>query len=210
LQHCHQTARVLGRLEDPHLLVCETCVDTGTRISEVTGLQIRNVYLESGCIRIEQRNWRGDIDEPKTVKSRRTLALGNLTERYREQIARLPRRDPEAWVFPQDDNARHPVWDSAARSALKRAAAAEGCDFPGFGPHSLRRANITWRQEVGGSSIEASQIAGHASTKITEEYTVVQLRRQEELTHRIQNKRSKAGKRDKDKVVEMKSASTAA
>ena len=30
--------------------------------------------------------------------------------------------------------------------------------------------------------IETSQIAGHANTKITEEYTVVQLRRQEELT----------------------------
>ena len=33
---------------------------------------------------------------------------------------------------------------------------AEGCDFVGLGPHSLRRSNITWRQEVGGSSIEAS------------------------------------------------------
>jgi integrase len=76
--------------------------------------------------------------------------------------------------------------------ALKRAAAAEGCDFPGLGPHSLRRANITWRQEVGGSAIEASKIAGHASTKITEEYTVVQLKRQDELTRRIQAKLARA------------------
>jgi integrase len=51
-----------------------------------------------------------------------------------------------------------------------------------FGPHSLRRANITWRQEVGGSSIKASKIAGHANTKITEEYTIVQLKRQDELS----------------------------
>ena len=71
------------------------------------------------------------------------------------------------------------MWDSGVRQALKRAAHAEGCDFPGFGPHSLRRANITWRQEVGGSSIETSKIAGHANTKITEEYTIVQLKRQE-------------------------------
>jgi integrase len=69
------------------------------------------------------------------------------------------------------------MWDSSVRKALKLAAAAEGCDFSGFGPHSLRRANITWQQEVGGSSIETSQIAGHANTRITEEYTVVQLRR---------------------------------
>jgi hypothetical protein len=59
----------------------------------------------------------------------------------------------------------------------------------------LRRANITWRQEVGGSSIEVSQIAGHAHSKMTEGYTVVQLRRQEELTRRLQDKLAQAAKR---------------
>lgn len=106
-------------------------------------------------------------------------------------------------MFPQDDDHRQPMWNSGVRGALKSAAAAEGCDFPGFGPHSLRRANITWRQEVGGSSIETSQIAGHANTKITAEYTVVQLRRQEELTRRIQAKRLKAGRRAGGKLVEI-------
>jgi integrase len=205
-----QTVRVLSRLEDPHLLICETCLDTGTRISEVTGLRIKRVDIDQGCIRIEQRNWRGDIDEPKTARSRRTLALGSLTERYRSWIASLKHRDPEAWVFPQGEDLRQPMWDSGVRRALKSAAAAEGCDFPGLGTHSLRRANITWRQEVGGSSIETSQIAGHANTKITEEYTVVQLRRQEELTRRIQGKRLKAGQRLQPKVVEIKGTNTAA
>ena len=205
-----QTAAVLARLEDPHLLICETCLDTGTRISEVTGFKVKHVDFNQGCIRIEQRNWRGDIDEPKTAKSRRTLALGALSGRYRAWIASLAHQDPEAWVFPQDEDKRRPMWDSGVRSALKKAAAAEGCDFLGLGPHSLRRANITWRQEVGGSSIETSQIAGHANTKITEEYTVVQLRRQAELTRRIQAKRTKAGKRNKGKVVEIGSTDTAA
>jgi integrase len=205
-----QTVIVLARLEDPHLLICETCLDTGTRISEVTGLKIKHVDLGLGCIRIEQRNWRGDIDEPKTAKSRRTLALADLTGRYRAWLASLEPRDPEAWVFPQDEDKRQPMWDSGVRKALKLAAAAEGCDFPGLGPHSLRRANITWRQEVGGSSIETSQIAGHANTKITEEYTVVQLRRQEELTRRIQSKRVRAGKRRDAKIIEIKKPDTAA
>ncbi len=183
-----QTARVLARLDDPYLLISETCLSTGTRISEVTALMIKHVDLDRGCIHVEQRNWHQDIDVPKTAKSRRTLALGNLVERYRQWIARLPRRHPDAWVFPQADDPRKPMWDSGVRRALKKAAAAECCDFQGLGPHSLRRANITWRQEVGASSIEASRIAGHANTKITEEYTIVQLRRQEELTRRIQEK----------------------
>ncbi|MBN8732187.1 MAG: hypothetical protein J0L64_16720 [Acidobacteria bacterium] len=37
--------------------------------------------------------------------------------------------------------------------------------------------------------------AGHANTKITEEYTIVQMRRQEELTRQIQDKRAKGAKR---------------
>ena len=131
-----------------------------------------------------------------------------MTERYRTWIAELQKNDPDAWVFPQDEDKRQPKWDSGVRTALKRAAAAEGCDFPGLGPHSLRRANITWRQEVGGSSIETSQIAGHANTKMTEDYTVVQLRRQEELTRRIQAKRAKAGNRTKAKVVEIQAPNT--
>ena len=50
----------------------------------------------------------------------------------------------------------------------------------------------TCRQEVGGSSIETSKIAGHASTAITEEYTLVGMKRLDELTRRIQEKRTKA------------------
>jgi len=194
----------MARLEDPNLLVCETCLDTGTRISEVTGLKVKHVDFGKGCIRIDQRNWRGDIDEPKTAKSKRVLALGDLGLRYKVWNGKLKHRGPEAWVFPQADNLNEPMWDSGVRQALKRAANAEGCDFPGFGPHSLRRANITWRQgrsaranitwrqEVGGSSIETSKIAGHASTAITEEYTLVGLNRQDDLTRLIQEKRAKA------------------
>jgi integrase len=203
-----QTARVLARLEGPNLLICETCLDTGTRISEVTGLQVKHADFAKACIRIDQRNWRGDIDEPKTDKSKRVLALGDLGPRYKVWIAGLKHHGPEAWVFPQTDNLKEPMWDSGVRQALKRAAVAEGCDFTGFGPHSLRRANITWRQEVGGSSIETSKIADHANTKITEQYTIVQLKRLEELTRRIQGRRAKAAKRGKKElqIVKMEEA----
>ena len=190
-----QTMRVLARLRDPVLLISQTCLETGARISEVTGLRIQHVDLQLGCVRIEQRHWRGDIDEPKTARSRRTLALGTLRERYRRWIGGLADGSGEGWVFPQQQDGKRPMWDSGVRKALKLAAEEEGCDFAGLGLHTLRRANITWRQEVGGSSIEASQIAGHANSKMTGEYTVVQLRRQEELTQRLQEKLAQADKR---------------
>jgi integrase len=80
------------------------------------------------------------------------------------------------------------MWDSGVRKALKLAARATKHDFLGFGLHSLRRANITWRQEVGASSIEASKIAGHSSVNMTNDYTHVQLKRQDDLTRAIQKR----------------------
>ena len=112
--------------------------------------------LQSGVCRIVQRNWRDDIDDPKSKTRKRPLTLGYLVERYRLQAA-AERAHPEKWVFTRTDGSGLPLWDSGVRQALKRAAASEGCDFPGLGPHSFRRANIAWRQEEGASSIEASK-----------------------------------------------------
>jgi hypothetical protein len=73
----------------------------------------------------------------------------------------------------------------------------------GLGPHSFRRANITWRQQVGGSAIEASKIAGHSDLEMTGEYTCVSPERQNELTRRIQRRVRQAGRKNgKQKILE--------
>ena len=95
---------------------------------------------------------------------------------------------PEAWVLSQKRAPGKPLRYSGVRAALHQAAPDEGCDFAGLGPHSFRRANITWRQEVGGSAIEASKIAGHSDLEMTNQYTFVAPERQNELTRRIQKR----------------------
>src|ERR1700680_3741483 len=59
-----ETVRVLSHLEDPYLLINETCISAGPRISEVLGLQLRHVDLDRGTLMIEQRNWHMDIGKP--------------------------------------------------------------------------------------------------------------------------------------------------
>jgi integrase len=189
-----ETAGVLTRLEDPYRLVIETCIATGARISEVLGLKWRHVNVNAATIKIEQRVWHQDVGRPKSEDSRRVLGIGNLVVRFRERAAG-DNAKPEAWVFQQKRSKEKPLWDSGVRDALHQAAEDEGCDFPGLGPHSFRRANITWRQEVGGSAIEASKIAGHSDLEMTGEYTFVAPERQNELTRRIQEKLTEAAKK---------------
>jgi integrase len=188
-----ETARVLARLEEPNKLIIETCIATGARISEVLGLKWKHVNLDAATVKIEQRVWHQDVGRPKSEDSRRVLGIGDLAARFREKAAKDGAK-PEAWVFHQKRSQDKPLWDSGVRDALHQAAAAEGCDFPGLGPHSFRRANITWRQEVGGSAIEASKIAGHADLEMTGEYTFVAPERQNELTRRIQERLAAASK----------------
>lgn len=150
------------------------------------------------------------MDQPKTESSRRILALGALTERYQGWIAKKGIKRPDDWVFAQDNTAAcrkdcdGPMWDSGVRKSLKKAAADAECDFVGFGMHSFRRANITLRQEVGGSAIEASKIAGHANISMTGEYTKVQLKRQDELTRAIQDRIEDARKKQVSSAAKTK------
>lgn len=191
-----ETAGVLARLEDPNKLIVEICIATGARISEVLGLKWKHVNLDAGTIKIEQRVWHQDVGRPKSEDSRRVLGIGDLSARFWEKSAK-DSAGPDAWVFCQKRAPEKPLWDSGVRDALHQAAEAEGCDFPGLGPHSFRRANITWRQQVGGSAIEASKIAGHSDLEMTGEYTFVTAERQNELTRRIQEKLANADYRSK-------------
>lgn len=184
-----ETARVLARLEDPYKLIIEICIATSARISEVLGLQWKHVDLAAATIKIDQRVWQQEVGAPKSEGSRRIVGFGDLVSRFTSLRGAASIDD---FVFQQKRAPGRPLWDSGVRDALHQAAAAEGCDFEGLGPHSFRRANITWRQEVGGSAIEASKIAGHSDLETTSEYTFVSPERQNELTRRIQAQLLKA------------------
>ena len=189
-----ETARVLDQLDETVRLIIELCIATGARISEVLGLMWKHVNLDAATIKIEQRVWHQEIGRPKSEDSKRILGIGDVVDRLRVKAAESA-ATPGAFVFQQRRAPGKPLWDSGVRDALHQAAEAEGCDFPGLGPHSFRRANITWRQQVGGSAIEASKIAGHSDLEMTGEYTFVTPERQNELTRRIQEKLSAAAKK---------------
>jgi integrase len=170
---------------------------------EVLGLKWKHVNVDAATIKIEQRVWHQDVGRPKSEDSRRILGIGDLASRFRQKASKDCAK-PDAWVFYQKRAPEKPLWDSGVRDALHQAAEEERCDFPGLGPHSFRRANITWRQQVGGSAIEASKIAGHSDLEITSEYTFVAPERQNELTRRIQQRLADAemARTENEKAVE--------
>jgi len=69
-------------------------------------------------------------------------------------------------------------------------------------------ANITGRQDVGGSAIEVSKIAGHSKVDTTLDYTIIGGKRQDTLIRRIQEMRAQAGRKARN-VVEIKKPAVA-
>ena len=86
-------------------------------------------------VRVEERYYRGDTDEPKSERSHRLLSLGLLLEDYRSW--KPDNAGPDDYVFhrggkPMDDR-------RLLRNELRPAAERLGIHFPGFGWHTFRR-----------------------------------------------------------------------
>ena len=180
-----QTRALLAELPSQLRLIAETAISTGLRTSELLGLRWRDIDLERGILFVRRRYYRGDMDIPKSERSKRIEALGILTAEF--QLLSVGHK-PDDCVFQRADGSGEPLWDSGILKALKKAAEAVECNFPGFGMHSFRRANFTRLQEEGASSIEAQKIGGHSTAVMTAEYTLVQDDRRDELVRRLQNR----------------------
>ena len=118
-------------------------------------------------LRVERRWNRGDVDEPKTENSKRTRQIGSLAV---ELLAWAGNKHPEAFIFqrdggnpPDDRDLQQHVWRPAAETA--------GIYHKGFGMHTFRRLNVTWRQHAGATPTEAQKAAGHSSLDMTLLYT---------------------------------------
>ena len=177
-----QFGQLLRELREDVRLMVETAISTGMRVSEIIGLKWRAVDLDRGLIRVEERYYRGDTDEPKSERSQRVLSLGLLLEDYRGW--KPASAGPHDYVFhrggqPMDDR-------QLLRDELRPVAQRLGMHFPGFGWHTFRRQNITLLQEEGATPFEAQAQAGHSKPVMTSAYTLIGLDRREKAVRRVQ------------------------
>ena len=132
-----ETVKVLPRLSDPNLLILETAIATGARISELLGLKWCYVDLQSWhppycAAQLARRHRRSEVQDQQ-APSHVGIPGRPLPPEGRRGQGATGRRGSSS----ERTAAASHLWDSGVRQALKRAAAAEGCDFPGLGPALL-------------------------------------------------------------------------
>jgi integrase len=158
-------------------LMAEVGIVGGLRVSESCGLQPQDIDLQRQTVSVRRRWSRGNVDQPKTERSRRVVFVGDLA-------AELLAGAGKVWVFegldgnpPDDRNMQFCIWRPAAEAC--------GIYHAGFGLHTMRRLAVTWAQEAGLTPIEAMRRAGHSSLSMTALYTLESTDRQEAATQRI-------------------------
>jgi len=167
-------------------LMVLTAVTAGLRISEVLGLQPRDIDSRLGTVKVSRRWHRGNIDEPKSSASRRERQVGGLAD---ELLQFAEGKQAAEYIFGRSDRNGDPPDDRDLQQHVFRPAAeAVGIYAPGFGMHTFRRLNITWRQEVGATPFEAQKAAGHAKPSTTWSYTIADRDREREQVARIRER----------------------
>ena len=168
------TRRILAALPSDVRTMASVALFTGARVSEILGLCEKHLDFDAGTIYIEQRWYRGNLDDVKTRKAERKIPMGHLAA----DLQLLCMGDPERYLF---QIVTRPEWGTKTavcrddrdilQHFLRPAAVAVGCYWTGFGWHSFRREAITAFNASLGVT-QAMRLAGHATADMSLEYTL--------------------------------------
>jgi integrase len=163
-------------LEEPARTVFILAVTTGVRIGELLGLQVEDVDLSCGIIKIQRSVSRGQVDVTKTEGSTRQVpippVLLDVLTAHINGAALSARseneRQPANWLFPSE--AGTPLSD---RNLINRHIypVSKKLGIPHFSWHSLRHTFST----LGGNegtipTLVMKQLLGHSKLSTTQKY----------------------------------------
>jgi integrase len=165
LDEVRQLFAVLGLRER---VIAGLAVLAGMRPGEIFALT--RSRAESEFANIQQRVYRGEIDTPKTFKSRRLAALGvGLLDWIRQWLDMLPNGGPDGWLFPSERGTTPVAKDNCWRRHFLPRLKEVGLEWVNF--QVLRRSHSSLLDDLGvDPQVRADQM-GHGVDVNQNDYT---------------------------------------
>jgi len=153
--------------------VLELLYGTGARISEAVGLDVDDLDLESGTVRLTGK---GSKERIVPIGSYARAACGAYLTRARPSLAAVGRSSPAVFLNARGGRlSRQSAW-TVLKSAAERAGVAAVVS-----PHTLRHSFATHLLDGGADVRVVQELLGHASVTTTQVYTLVTVDRLREV-----------------------------
>ena len=141
----------------------------GMRPGEILALQRRHVAEDCSEIIIEQRLYRGDIDDPKTALSKRKVGIPSQTATVLKEWMELIPTCPDSWVFASE-NPKKPLWrDNVWYRHMKPKLEGAGLEWANF--QVLRRTHASLGHDIKVDPKVAADQRGHGIGVALDVYT---------------------------------------
>jgi integrase len=140
-----QLSRALCAVDLREQVIIRLATICGMRPGEILALKLRD--FRGAVLNVERRIYRFNLDEPKTDRSRREVALPKGTQELLELwIQKALITDPEQWLFPSErftPLTRDNVWRRQLQPKLEMV----GLQWANF--QVMRRTYATWSKDIG-------------------------------------------------------------
>ncbi len=163
-----EAARMLDALDLREKLIARFATWEGMRPGEILALQVGDV--ESNCVWVRRRLYRGQIDTPKTKRSYRQVALSQgTTSLLGAWITKLDTANSQAWLFSTENNT--PIWrDNVWLRNMRPKLKAVGLEWANF--QVMRRTFATLSRQAGVDAHTRSAQMGNTVDVNENEYAV--------------------------------------
>jgi integrase len=135
-----EVKRILSEAEEPYCTFYWLAAETGMRAGELCGLRLEDLDLQVGQMQVRQSAWRGRLQEPKTQKAVRPLALSPNLTAHLQDFLRGWRPNDLRLLFASRNGT---PWDANLIVKRKLHPLLALLGIRRCGLHAFRRANAT-------------------------------------------------------------------
>jgi integrase/recombinase XerC len=149
-------------LETRNRAIILVFLDTGLRLSELTRMQVTDVYNN------DLTDMKSEFHIMGKGAKERMVAISRTTQKAINQYMKLRKSDlPQLWLTEE----RRPLKPAGIYMALRRLGWAAGITDVRFNPHAYRHTAGTEMLRPGANVFQVQDLLGHSTQAMTKRYT---------------------------------------
>lgn len=155
------------------------------RPGEMLALRRRHVAPDQSSVQIEQRIYRGELDDPKNSQSRAVAVPPRTSALLKEWLDTAVDPEPDAWVFASE-NRETPLWrDNLLRRHIRPALSKVELGWVDF--RVMRRTNASLGQDANVDPKVSADQRGHGIGVSLDVYTKTSLQKKGEGAQQLED-----------------------